>query len=264
MYGKSIIIATIVTLAGSALSGEIERVPDLRQPEVAFRARPGPKSAQQYEAAGGDGARLVVSKAAVVSGTAGSVFQLPERRGGAEPSMTVVSGAFRIHVGTRAFAIALGRHTLIARQSTLLLSRSKEGWLIRAEQLPRGTVVLETPPPPEPVVSVTAEQPSTESNGSVVPQPTPKPAVHKFDQGQVIATREGQPIAINPAGAGPVLKKLVNRLRDPAQQGALLSPMDVEKLPQLAADHRGEGDPLENLEVEEIEVEVGCVEICVD
>jgi hypothetical protein len=219
-------------MAGAAAAlvslGAAAGVPDIaRVPSAngaAFSGAVGAAAGREAVVASGDGARLVACGAALVAAANGSRAVISCEGG---PDISLDEGVFRITVGSARARIHVGGAALTAANAELVVAREGSRWLARWS--PRA------------------------------------------DGGSVEMSRDGDPAT--GAGlsslevSGPDAARLDDAARYTLCQAAGAAPFAPRRveLPIAKGGSAGAGaSDASDVEVESIEVEVGCIEVCVD
>jgi len=213
--------------------------------------------------AAGDTARLVAGKAMLVLAADGSRLAIPAGR---DPSadvliVRVIEGAFRLLVGSSPVRLSVAGTDLEIRRAELILVSRKEAFALRILAVrPDGTAFVH-PPPPSP--SAVAGDATDEADGEIPVSAPPR---------RVLAPGESIVLALN---AAPMRAPRVATDALAAVEAALalvpvsaagprLRPVAVEDPADLAFARTRGGIGDTDIEIEGVEIEVGCVEVCVD
>lgn len=230
-------------------------------------------------ARGADGARLVAFGRAVISATLGSRVEASRPDDDDTPRVELSSGAFLVHVGKEPLSIRAGGSTLRAVSAELLLARRGESWIVTLRKTLADSggarVVLPPAPRPEPEESPDGQETSDEQE----PSEKDEEPGERSDSPLEVETRyplePGEPRVLV-AGGQPrpardrdseLLKKAVERLERPSapKAAAAVAPIDVESPDDFAAVSADEtSGSASEIEIEEVEIEVGSVEVCLD
>jgi hypothetical protein len=193
----------------------------------------------------GDGARLVACGAVLVSATDGSRAAV-SCKDGARVELT--SGAFQVGVGAAGAAIRIGGATLRASSVRLWAARAGARWLVRFEPDGElGSVVIEGDG-----TAATAAEGVAPDRSSLVPG-----EVHAFEG----ATPAPGPVE---AASSAALREAATRLAPREAPRKPLVPRRVEGADDFKTGTTAAAAGGGEIELEEIEVEAGCIEVCVD
>lgn len=178
----------------------------------------------------GDGATLVACGAALVSAADGSRASIAC---GGETRVELSNGAFRVAVGSKGAVIRVGAAELRAVNARLWAVRAGETWLVRFEG--------------------DGEQGAVEVDGAALAPD----AMHVLHDA---ASADG------PADAGSVAASRDAIARLSPREGArrALVPRRVESADDFKAGATASAEGGGEIELEAIEVEAGCIEVCVD
>lgn len=182
----------------------------------------------------GNGARLVVDGRVAVAATDGARLGTGPRDPSGAPTLVLLSGTHRVTAGSLPVVVSLGRGALEVRDAAI------------AAGLAGGTWIVE-------VLSI-ADKGRVESRS----QPG---AAMAAGQGLGMTT-DG---AVAPAGAAELAALVALADRLVARPAPIrLEPANVEDPADLRPSRRAAEGSGEAVEIEAIEVEIGCVEVCVD
>jgi len=270
---KTLTILAVIGLAAPALrAADVVPVPSPGLPDAVLApAAKQDGSAETWVAKGADGARAVVCGGALVTAVLGA--RLHADCGGATDEapgrIRLVSGGFHLHVGSAPLHVILGETTLEARSSELIAARLKDDWIVQIKPLDDtgGVAVLPPATPVEAEPPATAD-PTDDAAEQPPATPAPPPAPLALEPGKRFVIGAGADPAEASRRGRMFLGKMVTRLVPSDQaatgRGPLLSARDVESPADFAIDAAAATGAMTDVEIEGIEVEVGCVEICVD
>jgi hypothetical protein len=193
----------------------------------------------------GDGARLVACGAVLVSATEGSRAAFSCADG---VRLDLETGAFHLLVGSKGAAIRVGGVSLRATSARIWAANVADRWLVRFERDGElGSVELE----------VAEIAPAPESSGAPAQAALAPDEVHVF---------EGAAPAAGPADAGSIaaFREVAARLAPREAPGKALVPRRVESADDFKAGTTAAAASGGEIELEAIEVEAGCIEVCVD
>ncbi len=236
--------------------------------------------------ASGEGATVVVGDKAMISASSGARLRVSGDGQSTEQPIELLEGGFQLHVGSKPSIFSLGDARLTVTEAKVAAIKVGDQWVVSVQSFfTAGTasITVELPPPPPPKV-----QPEEESDGKgdrrsrkksrrkkkdeeqkIEPAPfvaPPKPIVHtqplKKGEMVLLATK------VKPAKAADsdqlAIVDLTARLTEAPVSGPVLSLKNVEDPIDLTAQGVDRDAAFEDIEIEEIEVEAGCVEICID
>jgi hypothetical protein len=172
-----------------------------------------------------DGARLVACGAAVVAAGRGSRARISCAEGA---QLRLEDGAFRITAGSKGVRILVGGAAITASSARLEVARVGERWLARRAPGDEGGAV--------------SLEPAT-------PEQAPGAALAALGVGAADAAAFAGTVTGTAPKGGP---------------RAALAPRPVERPVSANAVASGATSATADVEVESIEVEVGCIEVCVD
>jgi hypothetical protein len=193
----------------------------------------------------GDGARLVACGSVLVSATDGSRASVSCADG---VRLDLASGAFHVLVGSKGAAIRIGRTALRATSARIWAARVGDRWLVRFER--DGDVGS---------AEIAADEAAAAPADGVAPAPNALSSqeVHVF---------EGPAPAAEPADAASIaaFRDVAARLAPREEPGKALVPRRVESADDFKAGTTAAAAGGGEIELEAIEVEAGCIEVCVD
>ena len=186
---------------------------------------------------------------------------------GAPSTVFLMSGKGLVHAGSRQVIVELGGARVSLESSRMVVVQVGEKWVIRIEGLGgAASARLLLPEAPRPEAGSPEDPPAKEAPAKETPA-REIPREISLEIGKVLVLSSPREVA---AGSGRFAKEIAfvsGRLasRDvKAANGPLLEYRPVEEKRDFAAAGVGEQSEAGELEIEAIEVEVGCVEICVD
>ncbi|MFO8071603.1 MAG: hypothetical protein R6V85_06975 [Polyangia bacterium] len=272
--------------ASGALAGEqaapspaLLPVPVPGSPQARFDGAGSDSAPSSLVARGADGARLVASGRAVISATLGSRVEVAQSEDDGAPLVELSSGAFLVHVGKEPLSIRVGGSTLRAASVEVLLARRGESWMVLLRRTLADSggarVVLPPDPRPEPEqISNEQETPdggeSPEKDGESAEQsdsPLEIETRYPLEPGEprvLVAGRQPRPAKERDS---ELLKKAAERLERPSapKTEAAVAPIDIESPNDFAVVSAGDAsDSASEIEIEEVEIEIGSVEVCLD
>jgi hypothetical protein len=262
-------------LPGRAAADDGVPVPNLTLPGAAFAPSGKPAAGQRpvFVASGEDGARLVAFEAALLTAVIGSRVELaaaPTAEGEQPAALSLLQGAYHVVTGSKPVDLKLGRATIRASRAELLVAQLGQAWVVRILERSEGGKVVALPqespqPAPAPAEPATDEdEPEAATPIAAAPAPEPDPAV-ELEPGTSYTIRKGRPPLKADRRATQLLDKTNERLLpQPGPQTTLLEPRDITDPSDFSILGGVTDDALADIELEDIEVEVGCVEICVD
>ncbi len=225
--------------------------------DSSFLISPGEDGAVRASASGG-GARLIVRGTALV--VAADETRLDFPAGVRDPAVIVpIDGALRLLVGSGGARLELNGFVLDLSRAEVLLSRQGAAWAIHVVEVAEGGTASLHPPPAPSVVEAAAAEP-----GAQIPVPVYSPRLLASGT-RLVLTAGAAPEPASPSActaldaAGKTLLAL-----SPLAAGNHLLPIQVEDPADFAASPGRSGIGGTEVEIEAVEVEVGCVEVCVD
>ncbi len=256
----SYIVAILVTIPGLALAAEVVYVPSSISLDATFVKATDAENAalSSHEGAGADGACAVVQGKGLVCGTEGSKLRSDD----ANKTVVLEDGGFSIHAGKKAVTIGIDSAKLTVKQSVVHLVKIDGKWVIAFVSTFRenATVTLETTLP------VT---PATLDNGKK-PKDPPAPTIQHVSYKKNVLP--GQTLSMAPSSAPVtatdaqkyVVRNVGKRLKPKKGALAPLIAINVEHEDDLEAAVLAKHEAFEDIEIEDIEVEAGCIEVCLD
>jgi len=249
-------------------ASDLQPVPS--HPKAGFAAKSQSLSGEMI-ARGQDGVKVVACKAAIVTGVINSHIRarcVSDENDG-DPSIELVNGAFHVHVGGKPVKVQMGDTIVRLLLAQMIAVKTKNGWVVQIKHLCEAGSAKIHPPPAalrEPAaIDPAAPVPDGSDPAATAPAPREIPAV---------PIRQGQRFRLvgndKPTAASSKEKKLLGRAIGrllPTSKKAprpLLDPRDLEDPEDFAIVAGTSEAALGELEIEAIEVDVGCVEICVD
>ncbi len=218
-------------------ANEVVHIPRPIDAQAVFiQAKEAPNKTDRLLVANKDGARVVVGGVAMITAVRHSEILKVDDSNARITRISLGKGGFYLHVGSTPVVFDLSKISVSAHQVALRVARHNGGWLLETSALfGEGHVKIMLP---EDTVIAKKGQVFQISSGTV----------------SVDASKE----------AGDHLKKISSRLKS-NRSSPLLSPKDVED-PMDLATQTSKDDAITDIELEaiEVEVEAGCVEICVD
>ncbi len=261
-------LGAFTCMASIAVASGLQPVPS--HPEAGFAAK-NQSLPDDMIARGQDGVKVVACKAAIVTGVIGSHVRArcASDENDGDPSIDLVDGAFHVHVGGRPVKVRMGDTTVLILLAQMIAVKTRSGWVVQIKHLcETGSADIQPPRAtlPEPVtVDPSAPLPDGGDPATTTPIPIEIPA---------IPIRQGQRFRLSgndkPSMASRLEKKMlggaIGRLLPTSRTipAPLLSPREVEDPEDFAIVAGTSEEALGELEIEAIEVDVGCVEICVD
>ncbi len=263
-----IVFGAFMCMASIIDASDLQPVPS--HPEAGFVAK-DQSLLDDMIARGQDGVKVVACKAAIVTGIIGSHVRsrcASDEKDG-DPLIDLVDGAFHIHVGGSPVKVRMG-DTIVRMLSTQMIAvKTRSGWIVQIKHLVEaGSAEIHLPRAaiPEPAATDQhAPLPDGSDPATTTPAPTEIPTI-SISQGLRFRLAGNDKPAVASEQEKKMLGGAIGRLLPtpktaPAQ---LLDPRDVEDPGDFAVVAGTSEAALGELEIEAIEVDVGCVEICVD
>jgi hypothetical protein len=269
------ILALAAALSLPAMAFAVPTVPVTNPESPKARMAPAASAtagATTLIAQGADGARAVVCGAAVVTGVLGARLEADCTDDDEAPvRIRLLEGGFHLHVGGTPMTVDLDGAQLEARSAELIAAKLKGSWIVQVRLLgDSGAVLARQPTPPPAAPSVEAELPPTDEPAAEPAEatpPAPLPPV-PLASGTRYAVVPGEPPREASRRGRLFLGKMLSRLLPETERaqtrGTRLVARDVEHPADFAANAAAAAALMGDVEIEDIEVEVGCVEICVD
>jgi len=237
-------ILVLMSNASAAAAGDLLPVPG----EAVF----APAADGAGLVAGGDGAVLVACRTLLIRAEKGvRVLASCDAEG---PAATLEGGGFVARAGSTPASIRLGETVVLLQRATLTGAPRDGGWTVSATPLVEsGSAVAIVP-------AQGSGPPSPEATGPPAEARIPLPAAAPRQLGG--ATAPGR----DPKGQAAALQSLETRIagRPVGSARPILKPRAIEDPRDFAAGASSGDLSIGALELDAIEVEVGCVEICVD
>ncbi len=251
-------------------ASDLQPVPS--HPEAGFEAKSQSLSSDMI-ARGQDGVKVVACKAAIVTGIIGSRIRArcvsDEDKNDEDPLIDLVDGAFHVHVGGRPVKVRMGDTTVRILLAQMIAVKTRSGWIVQIKHLGE-TGSAEILPPraalPEPAtIDPSAPLPDGDDPAATTPTPMEIPAI-PIRQGQRFRLAGNDKPSVASGREKKMLGGAIGRLLPTSSTTPepLLAPRDVEDPGDFAVVASTSEAALGELEIEAIEVDVGCVEICVD
>jgi len=259
-------LAALLTVPCLVAAEDGVPVPNLAAPEARFAA--SDKAPRTFVAVNADRARLVAFEAVLITAGMGSEVAIEPALADADHPAVVAlrSGAFRLIVGSRAVELELGDNHVRAVSSELTIARLDDVWIVQVAPAGEGgRVELIPPAPAEPPPPVAEDLPEDGAEETPPPAAAPAPEPVALTAGKRHALKHGE-LEKADRRQSELLDKTAERLADPPADPASspLAPRDIEDPRDFAVTSAGADAALYDLEIEDIEVDLGCVEICVD
>jgi hypothetical protein len=226
-------------------------LPALAQPPIvaavpgdgaAFAVGASAAGAARPATAEGDGAQLVACGVALVAATRGSRLVVDCTEGG---GLALERGAFRVAVGAAGATIRLGEAALRAASVRVWAMRRGDQWLVRFER--------------------DGEAGSIQIAGAAAPEGTEAPEPGALAPDELHAIAGSAPAAAAPdAAAVATFREAAELLAPRPRPRPALAPRRVESADDLATGAATAAAGTDEIEIEAIEVEAGCIEVCVD
>jgi hypothetical protein len=268
-------LMVLLALPALAAAGDGVPVPNLEVPKASFAASEG--SARTFVAQGEHRARMVAFEALLITASLGSRLELEAVPGdGDQPAVVkLIDGGFHLVAGSAAVDLRLGDTLLRAVNAEVMAAKKGTTWIVQV--VPRGEegrVELvppapATPPPPvEGEAAETEAEAGTETEAAPPPPPAPEPV--PLSAGKRHALKGGKAVRAQKSESellATIIERLIPESNDTSKTAvvaASLAPRDVEDPRDFVVASAGADADLSDLEIEDIEVDVGCVEICVD
>ncbi|MDJ0764553.1 MAG: hypothetical protein QNJ97_16365 [Myxococcota bacterium] len=296
MLARGIFVGVLIGLLShplGVLAGGIVHVPsplandagftlETQDPAVQATASSPQRSQPPAYRAGGDGASAVVGGTALITALEGAAFYVISKKTDGPLMTAIAGGGCRLTVGSTPAVLDLGGVVLTAKSAQLSVIKGDIGYIVSLEsQLNTGEAFLDVmmpPPPPKPAEpsqplsppkrakKKPAKKLKPEVAAPTQPMPPPKPVKKRFTLalGQVVRVVQGSAPIPGAPEEQQRLGDLTLRLSQPQRTGPLLSPVDIEQASDLQAKTFDADEAFEDIEIEEIEVEAGCVEVCLD
>jgi hypothetical protein len=195
----------------------------------------------------GDGAQLVACGAALVSATDGSRLAIACGDGA---RIDLERGTFRIAIGSKGAAIRVGGASLRAASVRLRAGRVGDRWIVSFER--DGDVGSVE------IAGDAATAAPAEDGAAPTPAALTASEVHFFEGGPAPAAEPADPAPL------AAFHQAVNRLAPRAEPSPALTPRRVEDAADFKSGASAVAMGTGEVEVEAIEVEAGCIEVCVD
>ena len=244
------------------LAESVVHVPSQISPDAIFTYSANDK--ESYRAVRTDGAQTVVGEAAVITATLGSLFSLHVAEEPPRYSIELEQGSFRIHVGSEPVTFVLDGCSIETRKVELIAVRLENAWLFEV-----GTVFSDGKEYTlEQHIKVCLVRQVEESSE---PEPYPVSGTVASTRLSVTTPKLGAAVLLEP-GVGLTagseaekmrLKKVSSRLAS-QRSGPMLRPAEIEDEQDLASHQKLEDSSLAEIEIDPIEIEPSCIEICLD
>ena len=253
-----------VLIVPDVRAADLMPIKSLSAPTAVFESSDGKKFAMK-----GAAGKLVACDRAVLTALEGSVFfgdcTLKE------PTVHLGKGAFHIYVGGEPLIIQAGAQRLKIVDSELIISKIKSHWIVQTKPLSQdGFIELLISEKQAPVVNDSASKEKTidsnlenaivEADLSVLGNIHLTPKVRlRLDSGSTLERAN--------SFESKIFDSNINALfvtNDTAATSSLLHAVEVTQKSDFDVSHAVTATSLNEVEVEDIEVEVGCVEICAD
>ncbi|MCP4606025.1 MAG: hypothetical protein GY847_36850 [Proteobacteria bacterium] len=225
-------------------------------------------SSGSFVVRGGDGACAVIGKGALICALLGSRFSVHDTDREGHVKTALSNGGFLVTVGSKSMVFKLDKYEISAREALILVTKNENDWVVKAESFfLDGTVeisVLEAPPSKPKSIPEKSEHKSEPTEMITESPLMPDVEKHSLKKGQAVHMGKNRKWEPALQGHQTALKDLASRLNEPGLTGSLLSPQDVEDSTDFVSQKVDKDMAFEDIEIEEIEVEAGCVEICID
>lgn len=209
--------------------------------------------------ASGDGARLVAHGALLLIAADGTVLRAGPVRDDqpGESALEILRGACRLVAGSTPSRIVVAGHVLVLRRAEVLLVGRAGAFALRVVDLgPEGGVHVEGRP-------AAAAAPESEEEQPQAAPPAPRRTLAAGERLVLAPHRDLLPVT-RPAAAALDAVAADLPLAIPPEAGGRLSPVPVEDPADFVFSRGRGGIGDTGIELESLEIEVGCVEVCVD
>jgi len=242
-----------------------------------------------------NGAMAIVSKNCLITGSEEAQFSVCDSEKCESKEILLTKGSFLLHVGSTQVSFRIGDTVLRASEVRLVVWQTSKGWVVAAEKFfEDGSATIETQftsPMPvkekaqnseslnnsdskkkskkkkkkkknkqEDTLATDSKEAPLDTSSSVSPK-TKKTKLEMGSPVHVIAGKTPQPSSFS---TGVKMLQVVESFKDKPSTGSLLTPSDMESDDDIIAGKADQDREFEEIEIEEIEVEAGCVEVCLD
>jgi hypothetical protein len=246
-------------------------VPNLEVPQAAFAASAG--ADRMFVAQGEHRARMVAFEAVLITASLGARVALEAGPGeGDQPAVVkLIDGGFHLVAGSTVVDLRLGDTVLRAVDAEVMAAKKGSVWIVQV--VPRGEtgrVAVVPPAPATPPASVEEEaaEPEGETEGETAPEPPPMPEPVSLAAGKRYRLEDGKAHKAQKNESELLVTSIERLIPDAAAEKTAatpsLAPRPIEDPRDFTVAATGADADLSDLEIEDIEVDVGCVEICVD
>ncbi len=261
-------LGAFMCMASIVDASDLQPVPS--HPEAGFAAKSLSLLGDMI-AHGQDGVKVVACKAAIITGVIRSHVRArcaSDDKDG-DPSIDLLDGAFHLHVGGRPVKVRMGDTIVRMLLAQMIAVKTKNGWIVQIKHLcETGSAKIHPPRAalPEPAaIDPSDPLPDGDDPAAIPPAPMEIPAI-PIRQGQRFRLAGNDKPAVASRREKKMLGRAIRRLLPTSEKtpSPLLDPRDVEDPEDFAIVAGTSEAALGELEIEAIEVDVGCVEICVD
>ncbi len=285
-----VVLAAALSSAAIARGQDFIGVPSDVSQDAAFvlekPAGPADKSAtvadatpRTFIAQGADGATAVLNESSLMTALQDARISVESKT--AQPSAVLIEeGSFLLEVGGKETIFQLGQVVLSVKNARLSVVKKPKGSVVLLHERQsdgHAKLTVTSPPPPrptkspEPVVKKRTgkkakPQKKTPPSDAAQPAAPPQPIQRHFPlvEGQTVVVKQrSAPVAASPVDQ-QAIAQISSRLVPHVTEGSLLVLQDIEHPSDLKPESMSAQSVFENIEIEEIEVEAGCVEICLD
>jgi hypothetical protein len=205
---------------------------------------------------GGNGARVVVGKAAMITAMLGSTIVPRQRVSETHPvRVELLAGGYLLHTGSEAVEFIIGKSTVRMRQAQMLVVQVSGNWYVKVTALfGEGVAEVLVPAPHKNVEAEPQAEVLPEFLVTVLPVGTG----HRLDF-------ERGPLRADVISK-PHFSQIAGYLTPSSGNEMIIPQVDIEDPADYQAKSSKTSEMVEGVEIEdiEIEIEVDCVEICVD
>ncbi len=226
-------IVAIALLGWASAAVALVHVPSPLSKQAVFVA--DNKSPHALTAIGEDGARIVVGEAVMITAIKGSRIKSIEKSESGLPHITLVSGGFRVHVGSKPIVLEIAGVAVDALQAELTVFEINSSWTVKID------AVL--------------------ANGRISAQGVAAQEV-VLKSGKVFQIARDTDVKPAPPFAAAHATKIAARLTERPKTSPL-QPVAIEDASDLVSKTDASTDNME-IDAVEIEIESDCVEVCIE
>ncbi|MBW2276941.1 MAG: hypothetical protein JRF63_05575 [Deltaproteobacteria bacterium] len=261
------LLAACLVVPSLATAEDGVLVPNVEAPKASFTKSKGAKDT--FVARGEDRARMVAFEAVLITAGLGAKIALeaPAGEGDQPARLALLEGGFYLVVGSKGIELELGDSVLRAVNAEVMLAKLGDTWIVQVKpEDEQGRVELVPPPLPEPA-ALDDGAAVDEDEAAPVTTPVPTPVVLPANKRHTL--KNGKHHKAERRASDFLLKTIGRLVPEPGGEPqpkhiAQLTPRDIEDPRDFVVTATGSDAALSDLEIEDIEVDVGCVEICVD